>query len=58
MTIAWTLAVAVVAIAAGIKASSIALLGLGLESAIELLTAAIVIWQLRGGQEREPAPSS
>ena len=54
MTIAWTLAVAVVAIAAGIKASSIALIGLGLESAIELLAAAIVIWQLRGGQEHEP----
>jgi divalent metal cation (Fe/Co/Zn/Cd) transporter len=54
MTIAWTLAVAVAAIAAGVKASSIALIGLGLESAIELLAAAIVIWQLRGGQEREP----
>jgi divalent metal cation (Fe/Co/Zn/Cd) transporter len=53
ITIAWTLAVAVVAIAAGVKASSIALIGLGLESAIELLAAAIVIWQLAGGQKRE-----
>ena len=54
MTIAWTLAAAVVAITAGLKASSIALIGLGLESAIELLAAAIVIWQLAGGQDREP----
>jgi divalent metal cation (Fe/Co/Zn/Cd) transporter len=53
MTVAWTLAAAVVAVAAGLKASSIALIGLGLESAIELLAAAIVIWQLAGGQERE-----
>ena len=54
MTIAWTLTVAVAAIVAGLKASSIALIGLGLESALELLAAAIVIWQLSGGQEREP----
>ena len=53
VTVAWTLAVAVGAIAAGTKASSIALTGLGLESAIEPLAAAIVIWQLSGGQERE-----
>jgi divalent metal cation (Fe/Co/Zn/Cd) transporter len=54
VTIAWVVTVAVVAIAAGVKASSIALIGLGLESAIELLPAAIVIWQLSGGREREP----
>ena len=53
VTVAWTLAAAVGAIAAGTKASSIALTGLGLESAIELLAAAIVIWQLSGDRERE-----
>ena len=47
---AWTLAVAAAAIAAGIVASSIALIGLGLESAIGLLVAAIVVSQLRSGQ--------
>jgi divalent metal cation (Fe/Co/Zn/Cd) transporter len=49
----WTLGVAAVAVAAGVAASSIALLGLGLESVIELLAAAIVIWQLSGGAARE-----
>jgi divalent metal cation (Fe/Co/Zn/Cd) transporter len=41
---------------AGALASSIALVGFGLDSVIELLSAAIVIWQLRGeaaGQDRE-----
>jgi hypothetical protein len=48
-SVAWTVTVAAVAIAAGIAASSIALIGLGLESAIEVLAAAIVLWQLSGG---------
>jgi divalent metal cation (Fe/Co/Zn/Cd) transporter len=46
-----TVAVAVAAIAAGIVASSIALIGLGLDSAIELLAAAIVVWQLRSSRD-------
>jgi hypothetical protein len=50
---AWTVAVAAVAIVAGVAASSIALIGLGLESVIELMAAAIVIWQLGGGATRE-----
>jgi divalent metal cation (Fe/Co/Zn/Cd) transporter len=48
---AWTLAIAAAAIAAGIVASSIALIGLGLESAIELFAAAIVVWQLLSGRD-------
>jgi divalent metal cation (Fe/Co/Zn/Cd) transporter len=48
---AWTVAVAAVAITAGVVASSIALIGLGLESVIELIAAAIVIWHLGGGGE-------
>jgi divalent metal cation (Fe/Co/Zn/Cd) transporter len=48
---AWTLIVAAAAIAAGIVASSIALIGLGLESAIGLLVAAIVVSQLRSGRD-------
>lgn len=46
MSIVWTLAIAAIALAAGVIASSIALIGLGLESVIDLLVAAIVIWQL------------
>jgi divalent metal cation (Fe/Co/Zn/Cd) transporter len=52
-SVAWTVTVAAVAIAAGIAASSIALIGLGLESAIEVLAAAIVLWQLSGGDDAE-----
>lgn len=44
-SIAWTVVVAAVAITAGITASSIALIGLGLESAIEMVAAVIVIWR-------------
>ena len=45
---------AAVAIASGIIASSIALVGFGLDSVIEFLAAAVVVWQLRGaGEDRE-----
>jgi divalent metal cation (Fe/Co/Zn/Cd) transporter len=52
----WMVAEAAVAITAGLVAASIALVGFGLDSVIELLSAAIVIWQLRGeiaGRDRE-----
>ena len=55
-TLTWMVAEAAVAITAGLIAASIALLGFGLDSVIELLSATIVIWQLRGeitGQDRE-----
>ena len=51
---AWMVAEAGVAITAGVIAASIALVGFGLDSVIELFSAAIVVWQLRGGgEERE-----
>jgi divalent metal cation (Fe/Co/Zn/Cd) transporter len=55
-TLTWMVAEAAVAITAGVVAASIALVGFGLDSVIELFSAAIVIWQLRGeiaGQDRE-----
>ena len=55
-TMTWMVAEAAVAITAGLLTASIALLGFGLDSVIELLSATIVIWQLRGeitGQDRE-----
>jgi divalent metal cation (Fe/Co/Zn/Cd) transporter len=55
-TMAWMVAEAAVAITAGVVAASIALVGFGLDSVIELLSATIVIWQLRGeiaGKDRE-----
>lgn len=55
-TLTWMVAEAAVAIAAGLIAASIALVGFGLDSVIELISATIVIWQLRGeitGQDRQ-----
>ena len=51
-SMAWMTAEAVVAITAGVIASSIALVGFGLDSVIEFFAAAIVVWQLRG-EDRE-----
>ena len=52
-SMAWMTAEAAVAITAGIIASSIALVAFGLDSVIEFAAAAIVIWELRGGGQRE-----
>jgi divalent metal cation (Fe/Co/Zn/Cd) transporter len=55
-SVAWMIAEAGVAVTAGIVAGSVALTGFGLDSVIELASAAIVIWQLRGetaGQDRD-----
>jgi divalent metal cation (Fe/Co/Zn/Cd) transporter len=55
-TMAWMVAEAAVAITAGVLASSIVLIGFGLDSVIEFFAAIIVIWQLRGevtGEQRE-----
>jgi divalent metal cation (Fe/Co/Zn/Cd) transporter len=53
-SMAWMTVEAAVAITSGIIASSIALVGFGLDSVIEFAAAAVVVWQLRGGgEERE-----
>ncbi len=46
-TVAWNAVEAVVAIAAGQAADSTALIGFGLDSTIEVSSAAIVLWQFR-----------
>jgi divalent metal cation (Fe/Co/Zn/Cd) transporter len=51
-SMAWMTVEAAVAIASGIIASSIALVGFGLDSVIEFFAATVVIWQLRGGGEQ------
>ena len=54
-SMAWMTVEAAVAIISGIIASSIALIGFGLDSVIEFFAAAVVVWQLRGtvSEERE-----
>jgi Predicted Co/Zn/Cd cation transporters len=54
LTVAWNAVEAAVALAAGIVAGSIALVGFGLDSLVEIFAASVVIWQLRGvSEERE-----
>jgi divalent metal cation (Fe/Co/Zn/Cd) transporter len=55
VSMAWMTVEAAVAIVSGIIASSIALVGFGLDSVIEFFAAAVVVWQLRGtvSEERE-----
>lgn len=53
-TILWNIVEAVVAIAAGAAASSIALVGFGLDSTVEVMSAVVIVWQFRGlAEERE-----
>lgn len=53
-TIVWNIVEAVVAVAAGWIAGSIALIGFGLDSLIEVFAAAVVVWELGGvGEDRQ-----
>jgi len=52
LTVAWCFVEAGVSIWSGIAARSIALVGFGLDSAIEIFAAIVVIWQLYGGSEQ------
>ena len=47
-TIGWNVVEAIVALAAGTIASSTALVGFGLDSLVEVLSAAAVAWQFAG----------
>jgi hypothetical protein len=51
LTVAWNVIEAVVAVASGLAAKSIALVGFGLDSTVEIFAACVVIWQLRGVRE-------
>ena len=52
-TVAWNVVEAVVAIGAGAAAGSIALVGFGLDSTVEVMSALVIVWQFRGvGAER------
>src|SRR5579872_981153 len=52
LTVAWCFVEAGVSIWSGIAAHSIALIGFGLDSAIEICAAIVVIWQLYGRSEQ------
>lgn len=56
LTIGWNVVEAVIAVAAGLAAGSIALVGFGFDSTIEVGAASVVVWhlraELRGGVDR------
>lgn len=47
LTIAWNVIEAVVAITAGVAVGSIALVGFGFDSTIEVISSVVVVWQFR-----------
>lgn len=47
--VVWDVIEGAVAVTAGVAAGSIALIGFGIDSSIEVFAASVVIWQLRGG---------
>lgn len=53
LTIAWNTFEAVVALASGMMAGSVALVGFGLDSVMETASAAVVLWRFRGTEHRE-----
>jgi divalent metal cation (Fe/Co/Zn/Cd) transporter len=52
LTIAWNVVEAVVALTSGLMAGSVALVGFGLDSVIETLSAGILLWRFRSNDER------
>jgi divalent metal cation (Fe/Co/Zn/Cd) transporter len=52
-TIGWNLLEAIVSIAAGLIAGSIALIGFGIDSLIETSSGTILLWRLREGEKGE-----
>lgn len=52
-TVAWNLLEAAVALAAGAVAGSIALVGFGLDSLIEVSSGAVLLWRLRSDHDNE-----
>ncbi len=51
-TIGWNTIEAVIAIVAGARAGSLALVGFGLDSTIEVGSAAVILWQFAGVEEQ------
>lgn len=53
LTIGWNSLEAIIAVGAGIVAGSIALVGFGFDSVIEVSSGAIILWRLTSGEHRE-----
>ena len=55
--VVWDVIEGAVAVTAGLAAGSIALVGFGIDSTIEVFAASVVIWQLRGGAHARMRPA-
>ncbi len=55
-TIAWNLGEAVFTISLGIAAGSLALIGFGTDSIIEMFASSVVVWHIRPGHATDSAP--
>lgn len=53
LTIGWNSLEGILAVGAGIVAGSIALVGFGIDSVIEVSSAAIILWRLAAGEQHE-----
>ena len=53
LTIGWNSLEAVAAVTAGVLAGSVALVGFGIDSVIEVSSGAIILWRLFSGEHRE-----
>ncbi|MFC2135059.1 cation diffusion facilitator family transporter [Bacteroidota bacterium] len=58
ITLAWNVTEAVVSITAGAIAGSIALVGFGIDSIIESMSGAILLWRLKAGDKGEAREAS
>lgn len=57
LIVVWDVVEGLVAVSAGVAAGSVALIGFGLDSAIEVFAASVVLWQLRGGSAGRQGPA-
>jgi len=57
LIVVWDVIEGAVAVAAGLAAGSIALVGFGFDSSIEVFAASVVLWQLRGGAHARRRPA-
>lgn len=57
LIVIWDVIEGVVAVAAGLASGSVALVGFGIDSGIEVFAASVVLWQLRGGPHARQRPA-
>ena len=57
LIVVWDVIEGFVAVTAGVIAGSIALIGFGIDSAIEVFAAGVVLWQLHGGSDERQRPA-